>query len=820
MEEVLRGQEIPELKGGGLSLPPELSYDLKLPVLFFPVRHHSPACAFHLKKAIQEYEPESILVEGPENAGALIPVLAEDETQAPIALYYAYSDKEGLISDKKEDYKCYYPFLDFSPELVALREAKKGQIPVHFIDLPYGEILLQAAGERAERLKEGEELSYNDDYLLSRSRFFELLCEKTSLRSFEELWEKYFEIQGLRQTTADFVEQMHTYCFLSRQYTTKQELKEDGCLGREQYMAWKIAEESAKYRKVLVVTGGFHSSGICSLLEKKSGSYEFCGQEVKLHKIPKGDQPVYPMSYSMEAADALNGYASGMQSPGFYQRVWETLDEKENTEGAYRDAALHYLALSGKKARQKDEGISSYDEICGYSMAEGLAALRGKKEPGLYELKDAALSSFVKGEYTISSRKPLEILEELIRGSQVGRLCPGADQPPLIGDFEKQCQAFGLKLHSTLETELTLEIFRSRKHLKLSRFLHQTDFLACGFAHRKEGADLVRRRDKNRIREIWRYKWSSRIIPALIEYSVSGGTVEEAVRAQLNSRLSKSTCCREAAQLLVKGFLMGIADEQRKMGEEISRVLVQDGDFFSLSEGFSYLLMLKELRELYKVSKELDLQKLLQGCFHKLIGLLPSMGTVAEEQEEQCTEVLRMFYQTMGREGCEELRPVYKEALERLLAQKEIRPRLEGTALGLLYGYDASYERQMMRAAEGYIRGTEEMVKQSAAFLQGLFFTARDFVFGNPSFIELLDELFARLSAEEFMQLLPQLRMAFTWFTPLETDRLAGKAAALYGKQGKDILRARPIRPEEYAYGEQLNRYVSEKLQNSLIIKG
>ena len=232
MEELLRGQEISPVEAKKLLVFPGTDYDLSRPLLFFPVRHHSPACAFHLKRALEAYRPNCILIEGPENANPMIPVLAHPDTEAPVALYYSYRDRDGLVSSRKEDYKCYYPFLDCSPELVALREAGRLGIPARFMDLPYQEILLGTKGNRGIR-REGEKQTYNDDYFLSRSRYFSLLCEKTGLRDFEEFWEKYFEIQGLSEETEVFVRQMLTYCGLSRQNTPREELLEDGCLLRE-----------------------------------------------------------------------------------------------------------------------------------------------------------------------------------------------------------------------------------------------------------------------------------------------------------------------------------------------------------------------------------------------------------------------------------------------------------------------------------------------------------------------------------------------------------------------------------------------------------
>lgn len=56
----------------------------------------------------------------------------------------------------------------------------------------------------------------------------------------------------------------------------------------------------------------------------------------------------------------------------------------------------------------------------------------------------------------------MRILAELTTGTQTGKLCADAMRPPLLADFEKQCGQFGLKIHSTAEQQLTLEIFAKR----------------------------------------------------------------------------------------------------------------------------------------------------------------------------------------------------------------------------------------------------------------------------------------------------------------------------------------------------------------------
>lgn len=815
MEQLLRGGEVPEID----------LLDCGKPVLYFPVRHHSPVCSFHLKKAVEACAPDCILVEGPINAEKLIPVLTSPDTKAPVALYYFYKDALGLVSEEKEDYRCYYPFLDASPELAVLREAAGRGIPAHFIDLPYGEILIHT-GEGQGIRRESEKQTYNDDYLLSRSRYFSLLCEKTGMRSFEELWEKYFEIGGLYESTEDFVRQMFAYCYLSRVNTPVTELDADGCLCRERFMAEQIAKASEEYRRILVVTGGFHTYGLMELLKlgKDGKRVDFVGETVKLHGtgtrkgtqkgaqgenygIDENNQGVYPLAYSMEAADALNGYASGMQSPGFYQLVYEKLEPGREPGQAYEDAVLQQLVTAGRRARQKGEGLSSYDAICALSMTKGLATLRGKRAPGLYELRDAALASYVKGEVSLSTDLPLRILDEINTGKQVGKLCETDERPPLLSDFEEQCRCFGFQLQSSAEKELTLELFTKNKHLATSRFLYQMEFLETRFARRKKGSDLLNRRDRNRIREIWSYRFSGQVLAALVDVSMAGSTVEEAAKARLVSKARKAASCKEAAKLLVQGFLMGFLEEQQGLGAHVRETLVSDGDFFSLTSGFSDLKMLYELQELYQVEDHVELEGLLKLCFGKIIQLLPSMAGVPEERQQECMECCRELYQMTGHKKFEQLRPVLMEAMMRLSERKKIQPGLYGAVLGLLYGWDGRYSVRIQEAAYGYLKGSGEMRMKSAGFLRGLFYTAKDFVFVQEDFLSLVDGLLAGLSAEEFLQLLPELRMAFGYFTPLETDRIAGKAAALHGGSADRILKGREVSPLAYEYGEALDAW-------------
>ena len=103
-------------------------------------------------------------------------------------------------------------------------------------------------------------------------------------------------------------------------------------------MAQRVREAAGQYDRVLVVAGGFHIYG---LLHPEPPEEHPC-------KLPPSAQSVYPMRYTMPAADALSGYASGMPAPGYYADVWAAL-HREGAEKA--DACAAFCALLGTGER-------------------------------------------------------------------------------------------------------------------------------------------------------------------------------------------------------------------------------------------------------------------------------------------------------------------------------------------------------------------------------------------------------------------------------------------------------------------------------------
>ncbi len=59
---------------------------------WFPVRHHSPAVAKHLRAAMRERKPKLVLIEGPAHATELIKHVIDSKTKPPVAIYSSFRD--------------------------------------------------------------------------------------------------------------------------------------------------------------------------------------------------------------------------------------------------------------------------------------------------------------------------------------------------------------------------------------------------------------------------------------------------------------------------------------------------------------------------------------------------------------------------------------------------------------------------------------------------------------------------------------------------------------------------------------------------------
>lgn len=96
--------------------------------LLLGVRHHGPGSARAVRAALDAARPQAVLVEGPPEADALLPLAADERMRPPVALLAHAVDDPGQAA--------FWPLAAFSPEWIAIRWALEHGVPVRFIDLP------------------------------------------------------------------------------------------------------------------------------------------------------------------------------------------------------------------------------------------------------------------------------------------------------------------------------------------------------------------------------------------------------------------------------------------------------------------------------------------------------------------------------------------------------------------------------------------------------------------------------------------------------------------------------------------------------------
>ena len=87
----------------------------------FGIRHHGPGSSKSLLNALEQLQPDCILIEGPQDAQKALDYVDDEALEPPVALLI-YNPKDlGQAS--------YFPFASFSPEWQALKFALKKRHP-------------------------------------------------------------------------------------------------------------------------------------------------------------------------------------------------------------------------------------------------------------------------------------------------------------------------------------------------------------------------------------------------------------------------------------------------------------------------------------------------------------------------------------------------------------------------------------------------------------------------------------------------------------------------------------------------------------------
>ena len=793
--------------------------------VYFPIRHHSPACAWHVAKLIRELRPAVILVEGPASFTPLIPTILDSATKPPIAIYTHFIDvnrelykpAEGEADLGPARFAAYYPFCDYSPELIAMRVGAEVGARLSFIDLDYADQILVHPSDKQPTKPRVESLM--EETHLQRSHYLNALAQRAGCRDFNEMWDHLFEANSLLRSTESFMREVAGYCFFARRDASAELLDADGTVAREQSMAVTIAEEllaNQTDRPVLIVTGGFHTVTLPAMVETKP-------KRVRKHVLSPDSIQQAVIRYSFEQLDALNGYAAGMPSPDYYNRLWRSFSD--GTVDPLRKIATEVLVEIGSLTRRKDMQIalSTADEIAALQQAQLLASLRGHSGPTREDLLDGVRSCFVKGSMDAEGTVLMSLVGHVLTGKEIGDVPASAGVPPIVASFRKEAGRARLDIKDSVKKRVSLEIYRRENHRRTSRFLHCLNFLQVPFAGMVAGPDFVRGTGLERIHEHWQYAWSPMTEGALVEAAVYGSTIEEASTNRLREAIGrldeegKGRSANAAVSMLILACRMGLHRHTSQLLSLIAARVVEEPSFVEAVGAGNQLLLLWQSREPLEAHSLKEVPVLLRAAYQRSCYLLPGLAQCPEEELSLTLDSLASIRELLVAAQANDLldEELFWEAAGRLLAaQNHSHPSygtISGAIAGLMFSAGRIDQSRLDELVVGYLRGISDSQKR-VGFLRGLLKTCREAAWQNLQLVQSLDEIITAWDEKEFIAALPSLRLALADLTPRETDKVASRVAGLYGQVQLGELVRYQITENEMEFNRRLTQLVLETL--------
>lgn len=751
-------------------------------LIVFPVRHHSPACARQLLRVFEQHRPSTVLVEGPRSFTPLVPLLAHDEARAPFAVY-SYAVMAGDPEGEPRRRAAYYPFCDYSPELVALREAQRLGLPARFIDLDFAE---QCLIDRED--DEDEQHSLLDERRYRRSDHLKRLASQLGCRDHEELWEHLFELTHEALRCEDFVAQIAAYCRLARMDASDEAHAAEGTLQREAEMAWHIrealAQRAAGAGPVLAVMGGYHAVVMLELVQGNA-------PRPSIPRGQLGDHHAALIRYSFDRLERLNGYAAGMTAPAWHQAVWERTRKLDragvSATGARREVALTMLFDIAAELRERFKHALPVPALAAaYEQTLRLAQLRGREAPVKDDVLDAVTSCFIKGDADGDGMLVRRAAQRVFSGQLLGKVPPGAGVPPLVRDFEFRARRQRLKIDDTERRRLVLDLYRRPEHRVTSRLLHGLSLLGVPFAVRTAGPDFVQGIGLERVQEHWEYDYSPITEGALVEAAVYGVTVPLAVAGRFAQRMNElegqgqARDARVAAASAVQACVLGLHDHLPRVLQMLRLAINEDATFDAVASAAGTIGLLWASREPLEAREVRELPALLQAAYERATYLGADLRGVANERAGAAVGALQQLRELLVSESGRGLDAgLYWEMIEGLRSGNGTA-LLRGAAAGLLYGASRLSDDELGVELRGHLQGMAQP-RDAVAYLRGLTRTAREATWQQPALLQVLDGLLSQWDETGFVAVLPELRLAFADMTPTETDRIAQAVCGLHG---------------------------------------
>ncbi|MGW4232485.1 DUF5682 family protein [Streptomyces sp. NPDC004980] len=507
------------------------------------VRHHAPSLAAALPALLDAAAPDVLLVELPAEFQPWLGWLAHEETEAPVALAAVPADGPGPGSAGERS-PAFYPFADFSPELVALRWAARNGVPAVACDLPLADRAWAGGGPKTPGPVPGAGSAPvpGEGYGLSAA-----LRSRLTGRDGDDLWDRLVEALAPGSTP----EALRRAALLTGWALRHEAEARGGVQGtdlvREACMRGHVAEALASGRRPAVVVGAFHTPALLPSAAGATGSPAPDAPEPSVSTAapePGADGRVNGASgtaactvslvpYTYPLLDSRSGYPAGIRDPEWQHTVLDAAgDPAALHEALIRTAVRVCVAL-----REQGHPYGPADGREVVRVAGDLARLRDLPAPGRGELLEAVQTVLGRGETYGTGRAVARALEHVLVGARTGRPAPAAPRSGLGPAVEADTAALSLPgpedAHEKTPRDLRLDPARStldrRRELLLRRLT------VCGIPYAQEQG-VTGAAGTEGLTTRWQVRWTPATAAMLTAAGARGVTPAQAAEGVLRQR--------------------------------------------------------------------------------------------------------------------------------------------------------------------------------------------------------------------------------------------------------------------------------------------
>ncbi|MEV6973109.1 DUF5682 family protein [Kitasatospora sp. NPDC093806] len=503
------------------------------------VRHHAPSLSAVVPALLDAVEPEVLLVELPAEFQPWLDRLADEATHAPVALAAApaadRAGEDGTETGQGTAGLAFYPFADFSPELAALRWARRNGVETIACDLP-----LALRDQYGHRDREAPPAGPGVADVL-RHRL-------TGRDDDEDLWDRLVETAAPGSTPEAVRRAALLVGWALRRDAEDGPGVDPYDLRREAWMRDRIRQAGADGRRVAAVIGAFHAPALTPTGPADDPA------EPAADPTASDGHVISLIPYTYPLLDARSGYPAGIRDPEWQHTVLDAAGDPDRlAEALTRTAVRISEALRGQ---DHPSGPADAREVV--RLAGDLARLRGLSVPGRGELVEAVQTVLAQGEPLGRGRAVARALERVLVGTRTGRPTPAAPRSGLAPAVERLLADLGLPgPDDTAEPtprDLRLDPLRSTLDRRRELLLHR--LTACGVPY-AEPVSTTGAGGTETLTTRWRVRWTPAVAAMLTVAGTRGVTPAQAAEGALRERLRRE---RQSDGPTAREVLQGLAD--------------------------------------------------------------------------------------------------------------------------------------------------------------------------------------------------------------------------------------------------------------------